>query len=205
MAEVNTGKQLVQGMGLNDTIGKSQTKAYQKWSRMLERCFCPKLHAKQPTYKQCSVDNDWLIFSNFKKWFDANYIDGLELDKDLLKYNNKHYSPETCVFIPKHINTILNTNTARKGELPLGVTMNQGGYEAKYKVKGKSIFLGYYDDVLEATRAYANAKSRYIKSELKKCALDGTITEQHASAITKTARLTLIAACLDADPYYIAP
>ena len=85
-------------------------KSYSVWTSMLKRCYSDKCQKKQPTYKGCCVCEEWLNYSNFKKWFNDNYyeIEGeqMNLDKDILVKGNKIYSPETCVFVPKKINTL---------------------------------------------------------------------------------------------------
>lgn len=71
------------------------------WKHMLERCYCPKFQAKQPTYIGCTVDNAWHNFQNFAEWFYSTYpIDGskYELDKDL-KGDGKVYSENTCTWL----------------------------------------------------------------------------------------------------------
>ena len=87
------------------------TKAYNAWAAMLQRCYDSKLHLRNPTYKECSVIEEWYNFQNFAGWFEKNYIDGYQLDKDLLIKGNKIYSPETCCFVPKEINLILGKPT----------------------------------------------------------------------------------------------
>lgn len=64
------------------------------------------LPKNKPTYEGCTVCDEWLYFSNFKKWFDENYIEGFQLDKDIIIRGNKVYSPQTCCFVPKEINII---------------------------------------------------------------------------------------------------
>ena len=49
------------------------TKCYKTWSHMLERCYSEKYHKKEPTYKNCAVDNNWLNFQNFAKWYYENF------------------------------------------------------------------------------------------------------------------------------------
>jgi hypothetical protein len=86
--------------------GGKLTVVYLKWSNMLERCYSEEYHKKQPTYIGCSVDERWHNFQVFAKWFEENYIEGYELDKDILLKGNKIYSPETCCFVPKEINLL---------------------------------------------------------------------------------------------------
>lgn len=78
---------------------------------MLRRCYDKQFQERQPTYKGCIVCEEWYNFQNFAKWFDENYyeIEGekIALDKDLLKLNNKIYSPSTCCFLPQRINVSL--------------------------------------------------------------------------------------------------
>lgn len=52
-----------------------------------------------------AVCDEWLIFSNFEKWFDKYWKVGYQVDKDLL--GDKVYSPETCVMLPKRLNVLL--------------------------------------------------------------------------------------------------
>ena len=82
-------KQLIFGIGVNDYDGHVRIngkiiKSYDVWHSMIERCYSKKSHKKRPTYIGCKVHKEWLYFSNFKKWFDENYIEGYELDKDIL-------------------------------------------------------------------------------------------------------------------------
>jgi len=81
------------------------TKCYQTWSDMLRRCYNAVLHKKFPTYKDCTVCTSWLNFQNFASWFDLNYIEGCELDKDLRVAGNKVYSPSTCMFVTQAENS----------------------------------------------------------------------------------------------------
>lgn len=74
-------------------------KSYAVWESMIRRCYDEKLHKRLPTYKDCTVCEEWHNFENFHKWFQDNYIEGFELDKDIRVQNNKLYSPETCMFV----------------------------------------------------------------------------------------------------------
>jgi len=78
--------------------GKSQ-KSYKVWQSMLQRCYCPIYLSKKPTYIGCSVDVIWHNYQNFASWFEENYIDGLQLDKDIKIDGNKVYSSDSCMFV----------------------------------------------------------------------------------------------------------
>lgn len=99
-------KSLVCGVGINDSYVGCTCEhgqhiiSYSIWKAMLARCYSASHHKRYPTYSNCSVCKEWHLFSNFKKWFDENYIEGYHLDKDILVQDNKVYSPQTCVFIP---------------------------------------------------------------------------------------------------------
>jgi len=149
-------------------------KSYKVWQGMLERCYSPKLHKNRPTYKGCSVSEDWHDFQNFAKWFDNNYIEGFELDKDILGYctsKYKMYSPETCLFVPPEVNNLLVSSDATRGETKLGTQKHiekngrwEGRYEAKISsgVKG-SRFLGIHYTEESAQDAYIKAKIKIIE------------------------------------------
>ena len=94
-------------------------KEYRKWHGMLERCYNPEdSHYNSYGGKGVTVCERWLNFTNF--FNDIHHLPGydhikfqngeLELDKDLKQFGqceNKVYSPETCVLIPKCVNEAL--------------------------------------------------------------------------------------------------
>jgi hypothetical protein len=86
--------------------GKS-TRANTAWRNMLQRCYDQGYHVRQPTYIDCTVDEEWHDFQCFAKWFEENYpTDGnsYELDKDALIADNKVYGPDTCCFLTRQEN-----------------------------------------------------------------------------------------------------
>jgi hypothetical protein len=97
--------------------------ASSRWARVLERCYSEKFKLAHPSYEGCSVADDWLNLSVFAEWFTNNPYNrqGWEIDKDILVKGNKVYSPETCVFVPACINTLLLGNQVSRGEYPIGV------------------------------------------------------------------------------------
>ena len=118
---------LVYGHGTNDLDGPVKVngktlKFYHAWTDMLRRCYSGEYQDRFPTYIVCSVCDEWLLLSNFKEWFDVNYHEGMELDKDILIQGNKIYCPEACRFVPQYINSLLTDAGAARGAYPLGVT-----------------------------------------------------------------------------------
>lgn len=140
--ESGWSRKLLFGVGINDAnydVNSSDGKCiyYQVWKRMIERVFCKKYQEKRPTYKGCSMDNQWLSFMNFKEWaLKQGDITGLCLDKDILKQGNKIYSPEFCVFVSKQVNTILGGSDSARGDYPLGVCEDKGSFSSSCCVGG---------------------------------------------------------------------
>lgn len=170
-------RQMIYGVGINDApyftnyIEESGQKRrcpfYSVWKSMLERVYSPKHHEKYPTYVGSSVTPDWLLFSNFRAWMITQDWKNKELDKDLLSYSEKHYSPETCLFISQAINKLLVLRTGARGKYPLGVstsTIRGKTYITAFcSFNAKSKNLGYFNTVEEAAAAYKKAKLSYIK------------------------------------------
>lgn len=78
----------------------SKSKCYTRWKAMLARCYG--VEAKS------NLCEEWHSLQVFGEWFDNNYLIGYVLDKDLKVPGNKIYSPETCMFIPNHLNILFN-------------------------------------------------------------------------------------------------
>lgn len=184
------GRRMIFGIGVNDSekaISKKNVrndKDYYLWHGMIQRCYDEKTHKKHPTYNGCTVCDEWLYFSNFKKWFDENYVDGYQLDKDILVKGNKIYSPDTCCFVPHEINTLFTKSNAIRGDLPIGVQhYAKERYKTYIKLKGKVTYLGVYDKVGEAFNAYKIAKECYIKEVAENYYSKGLITEKVYNAL----------------------
>lgn len=138
------------------------TKQYNVWINMIQRGYDNKFKSANPTYKNCTVCDEWLNFQTFGEWFDNNYIEGCQLDKDLLVKGNKIYSPETCCFLPKSINVLLINNKKIRGVYPVGVTKQRNKFSAHISIKGKPNHIGNYDTIEEAYNAYKKAKEKDI-------------------------------------------
>lgn len=94
-------RRLIYGAGINDADYQTQVVGYVegkrcsiwrcpyyvKWKSMLKRAYCQKFHKKEPTYTNCKVCEEWLLFSNFKAWVDKQSNRDWEdkhLDKDFI-------------------------------------------------------------------------------------------------------------------------
>lgn len=166
---------LVKGVGVSD-VNTGHTvngkwyhfKSYRCWASMINRCYSDKYQSKKPTYIGCSVAKEWLAYSEFKAFYDKNYVDGWVLDKDLLLKGNKVYSSETCVFVPSYLNTLFIDCRSKRGSLPVGVSFykNNNKYVAQCNAYGKCHNLGYFSTPELASDAYQDFKKRYVVAML---------------------------------------
>lgn len=144
-----------------------KSESYLKWHDMINRCYNAKFHERQPQYKECSVCEEWLNYSNFKVWYDQNKVPGmsLDLDKDILFKGNKVYSPETCCFVPHAINTLFLSRKADRGSYPIGVYYDKDKmkYRAVMAFMGRQIKLGWFDTAESAFARYKEYKEDFIQ------------------------------------------
>lgn len=182
---MKTGKlsktKLVYGVGINDADyvvkkweeigyvdGKRKQKLiwccpyYQVWTEMLKRCYSPKYQDRQPTYKGCSVSEDWLTFSVFKSWMENQDFEGMQLDKDLLFEGNKIYSADTCVFVTQMVNSFTTDCGAARGEWMIGVCWNKRADKFMSRCSNpftkKREYLGLFNCQQEAHKAWLKRK-----------------------------------------------
>jgi len=176
---------LLFGMGINDadykvreciTLGYFKGKRKQKitycpyfrrWTNMLMRCYNNKYQDKRPTYKGCTVCEEWLRFSAFKMWMETQDWVEKELDKDILFTGNKVYSPETCVFVTSITNSFMLEATESAYNFPIGVGFNQR--VKKFTAYCRNPFtkkkenLGYFYSELAAHQAWLTRKLELAK------------------------------------------
>ncbi len=164
---------LVCGVGVNDADykvhkyenGKTVWRCpfYKRWECMLNRAYSPKCHQRYPTYKDVTVCKEWHTFSNFREWMITQDWEGKELDKDFLVEGNRIYSPETCVFIDRIVNTFSMDRGASRGDFMIGVNLHQGGFTARCSnpFTKKREYLGRFATELEGHLAWKQRKHEH--------------------------------------------
>ena len=168
-------RRLIHGVGINDAdylthpeYNGTQIKCpiYRAWYSMVERVYSDNWHKKQPTYCSVKICKEWLLFSNFRKWFIGNYIDSYHLDKDILSLNNKIYSPETCIYIPQWLNNFTTNHKSKRGKYKIGVSFHK--YSGRLAAKcsntktGKQEHLGLFEDEDQAHNAWLKRKLELV-------------------------------------------
>ncbi|ELI5880902.1 hypothetical protein RRL34_002601 [Vibrio parahaemolyticus] len=174
--EFKSNRRACHGWGINDlsvssTIDKSRpryrngvhdgyqnSKLYSTWNSMIQRAHSADWQQKYPSYADVRVCDEWQRASEFEKWFDANYVEGWQLDKDLFSETGHGvlYSAETCVFLPREINIFLmnmNSDSARNRDLKSIKQTATGRYSVRTRDKCETF------DTLE--EAKANVLARY--------------------------------------------
>lgn len=140
---------------------------YRVWSNMIYRVIDKKLH---PTYTECTICEEWRVFSNFIKWVDSQPNRDWKnccLDKDFLSEGNKTYSPETCVFIDQHLNKFITTGKKGREDLLLGVSMVRDSKlrpflaQCRNPFTGKHENLGRYSSEISAHLVWKAKKHEY--------------------------------------------
>ena len=169
----------VYGIGIVGTkypisVNSVQIKEYELWTHMLQRCYSDTYKKKRPTYEGCEVSDNFKSYEYFYEWCHEQIgfgNEGWQLDKDLLTKGNKVYSEDSCVFIPKEINTLLIKREASRGEHLIGVCWCKRDKVFRAQVnknKGKQKNLGSFNTELEALNDYKQAKESFVKEQANK-------------------------------------
>lgn len=161
-------------------IGDESTKTpqYRAWENMISRCYYHRA-SRYGAYggSGVAVCEEWHNFQNFAKWFDLNFVEGCDLDKDIVG-DGTIYSPEYCRYIPANLNRLLNTSQTKTGKrktnLPEGVTVNHRGvFVATYGKHYREEFKNCGD----AEEAYLNFKTTFIQNLVKELFLSGKLQD----------------------------
>ena len=131
---------------------------------------------KLPNYQ--GVINQFTDFQSFVEWChcEFGYLNKenngrfWSLDKDILVFNNKIYSPETCCFVPNTINSLLINCTRSRGILPLGVSFRKDIQKFSVQVadrEGGRIVVNGFHDPMEAHRKYQEIKIKLFQNAIK--------------------------------------
>lgn len=148
---------LIYGFGINDKSSpvvksidgkKIRSRYYDTWYGMIRRCYSEKSLQLRPTYKDCSVAAEWLIFSNFEAWMKKQNWHDKQLDKDILIGGCIIYSPESCVFVSREAN-LMASNNRDKTNKTKGIKYVRGAYTT-FAIGG---YIGRFNSLSEAKNA----------------------------------------------------
>ena len=151
-------------------------KEYETWSGFIERCYSEKCQIKHPTYRGCTVSENFKSYTYFYEWCERqigfDYYDWC-LDKDILVKGNKIYSEDICVFVPNEINCLFTKTNKLRGKYPIGVHYDNSKKKFicqinRNNIKGCQDYLGAYDCPNEAFLVYKEAKEVFIKQVAEK-------------------------------------
>jgi len=145
--------------------GKRYTcRIYTMWKSVLQRVYSEKWKIKHPTYTGCTIQKEWLIFTNFSKWVKLHDWEHHDLDKDLKIKGNKHYSSDTCLFVLPAINKLLINSCKTRNGYPMGVSKacSKYGYTARVSLYGVDTHLGTFDTSEAAGEAFKTAKVKHV-------------------------------------------
>lgn len=174
---------LIYGYGVNDSEipvnfkdedGKLvRCPVYSTWKDCLRRTHGNIAGKKNLThYVDSTFDPCWKYFTDFREWASDKFVEGYQLDKDILFEGNIHYGPETCCFVPSKLNTCFRPNI-KTSELGQGVRIKtlRGGdlrYEAFAKnfSTGKNVYLGLHQDLKYAQALVRAYREFYLKDVL---------------------------------------
>jgi hypothetical protein len=167
--------------------GKRVSKpSYECWNSMLKRCYSESSKS-YPAYgaRGVTVCKEWLDYAVFAKWYDENYVEGFEIDKDIHsdKFKGYEYNPEVCVFVPKRLNTFFTNSRSVRGLYPVGVSKKFGRrgkfrYTSYYSNENQiQTSAGVYDTMHEAFMAYKVNRERVLKTIAEEYFQAGSIHE----------------------------
>lgn len=178
---INSGqfkKSLLYGVGIDDTHYQKERRVYSgntsrivwycevfsRWRNMLKRCYTK----SDKSYQGISVCDEWLIFSNYKHWYDTQPKPEVlfDVDKDMLQGLSRVYSPETCLILPRRINNFLAV--ANKGMPGTYYEKDRDKFQSYCQsIDGTRKHLGRFESELDAHRAWQKHKVAQIEALIK--------------------------------------
>ena len=105
------------------------------------------------------------------------------MDKDLFANgSSKQYSPDTVVFVPPAINTLISERKGKDGS-HCGANFYGGKYHAVISRYGKPFRVGIYDTRDESIAEYKKAREAYIKEVAQEYFDKGLISKKVRDAL----------------------
>ncbi len=145
------------------THGMAHTKLYNVFKQMKTRCY-NKSYARYDRYGERGIIicDEWLSDSQlFLDWaLDNGYKDGLTIDRI---DNDKGYFPENCRWTTMSVQGHNKSDEKNNSSGYRGVTLDSrhNRYVARIQINKKKIYLGRYDNPLDAHNAVSKYRKNY--------------------------------------------
>lgn len=136
---------------------------YNVWFNMINRVYGKYKSVQHSFYEDSVVCDEWLTFSNFKAWMEKQDWKGKQLDKDILVVGNKHYSPETCVFVTGEANGLVKDFKTNNTSGITNVRLMNGKYYSQIRINNRLVSKSF-NDKEEAVKFWIDEK---IKTTLQ--------------------------------------
>lgn len=149
---------------------QGKARAYVVWRSILMRCYQRQHHTTHQygdTYNGVIVCAEWHDYQNFAEWYYNNFVEGWEIDKELIYPNTNIYSPEHCRFVPIEINALFKKKVRWK-ILPTGVCKVGERYLIPQRLARTCNRPVAYTDEESAHRAYLQCKAISCRELLNK-------------------------------------
>lgn len=167
-------------------IYQYRTRAWCLWSGVKNRTEdAAHIHEKRPTY--LGSRNLFDDFQFLAEWCQAQYgylnkTNGRfwSIDKDMRVPGTNRYSPETCMFVPTWLNSVVTDRESLRGKYPIGVHWNttKNRYISQLNNGEGYITVGRFTTPEEAHKAWQLAKSEYL---WKLCDENPVLQEHHVA------------------------
>lgn len=118
---------------------------------------------KQSEKENSFICDEWKEYKNFECWIHDNYYkydEILRVNKDILFNNNEIYSPETCLFIPKEIHNLIQSECNIKQN-------NNGLFRFEHSISHWNINSNDYN-IFNSGFIYATKEEAIINSKISK-------------------------------------
>jgi hypothetical protein len=146
--------------------GKTKSKTYKSWRSMKERC----LNKNNPSYKTyggkgITICKEWMNFENFLKDMKER-PEEMTLDRINPEGNYERNNCRWATKSQQRRNCRGNSNSLSKFK---GVTWHKKmqKWYARIKKLKKDVHLGYYDNEIDAAKAYNNAAKLYYGDDIR--------------------------------------
>lgn len=151
--------------GITKGVKRGPLPNYSRWQTMLSRCYNVR-NVSYPIYggKGVTVATEWHDFQTFAIWYEENFVEGWDMDKDLL--GGKQYGPKTVVWLPKLLHYTLTHRAKQKWKKSGKKTDKK--YMVVVQDNGVKYYHGTFDTKEEAIAVYDrvyDAKVRRLVTE----------------------------------------